>query len=342
MAHNLNAYLAAIEQDLKESLRTPDPAVAPLYQMMQYHMGWLNREFEPEEATRGKRLRPLMCLLSCEAVGGDWRRALPASSAIEILHNFTLLHDDIEDQSVTRRHRATAWSLWGIPQAVNTGDAMWAVARLAPFRLTKLGHTPEVALRVVERLDRACLQLCEGQYLDLQFEGRQGVALGDYERMIRGKTAALLSASLAIGATLGGARDEVVECYSSFGCELGLAFQITDDILGIWGDPSVTGKSAASDIVSKKKTLPVLYALQSEQEKGLTDLQGIYARPRLTAVDVAKVLGLLERAGAREYARAQVQAHHHATLQHLAAVRVTGAAHDALRELAHALLDRAC
>jgi geranylgeranyl diphosphate synthase type I len=340
MTVNLNTYLEAVEHELRVSLHVGDEHAAPLYHMMQYHMGWLNDALEPEEAPRGKRLRPAMCLLACEAVGGDWRCALPAAAAIELIHNFSLLHDDIEDNSATRRHRATVWSLWGLAQGINTGDAMWALSRLSAYRLSDLGHPAEIVLDVARRLDETCLELCTGQYLDIRFEEMDGVTLPEYERMIAGKTAALLSAALAVGALLGGAGPEVVRSYGDFGRELGLAFQITDDILGIWGDPAITGKSAASDIVTRKKTLPVLYAQRWEQEQGHADLSRIYSGPALAETEVPTVLALLERAGALDYARERAREHHERTMGHLQATGVSGPAQDALRDLALSILDR--
>lgn len=334
-------YLDAVEDDLRAALATCEGPVAPLYQMMQYHLGWLDTTLTPADAPRGKRLRPLMCLLACEAAGGAWSTALPAATAVELVHNFSLIHDDIEDDSDTRRHRPTVWSLWGIPQAINTGDAMWSAARLTCHRLTALGHPAERVLRVMGVLDRACLELCTGQYLDLAFEEQEAVSLADYMRMIEGKTAALLSAALGAGAILAGAGDAAVASYQAFGRELGLAFQITDDILGIWGDPAVTGKSAASDILTRKKTLPVLYALEWERDRGGDELARLYARPSLAEDDVPRVLAILERAGARGHAEGRAQEHVDRTLRHLAAAGGSGPAQEALGELTLSLVGRA-
>jgi geranylgeranyl diphosphate synthase, type I len=340
MSLDLTPYLDAIEADLRDALTPAEGPAVPLYWMMQYHLGWLDAALTPAKAPRGKRLRPLMCLLACEAADGQWRAALPAATAIELVHNFSLIHDDIEDNSQTRRHRATVWSLWGVPQAINTGDAMWSVARLTSHRLAALGHPPERVLRLMAVLDEACLELCTGQYLDLAFETRDTVSLADYMRMISGKTAALLSAALGAGAVLAGAADATVASYQACGRELGLAFQITDDILGIWGDPTVTGKSAASDVLARKKTLPTLHALDWERDSGGTDLARLYARPSLSADDVPAVLAILDRAGARAYAEERAQEHIDRTLRHLDESGGRGPAQAALRELALSLVGR--
>jgi geranylgeranyl diphosphate synthase type I len=340
MSDALSPYLDAIEEELRAALLAPSEQVAPLYAMMQYHLGWLDEALQPFDAPRGKRLRPLMCLLACDAARGEWHRSLPAAAAIELIHNFSLIHDDIEDDSATRRHRSTVWHLWGLAQGVNTGDTMWAVARRAVYRLREQGYDAAVVLEVAERLDATCLRLCTGQYLDIDFESRESVALAEYETMIGGKTAALLSTALAVGARLGGATDGQTAAYAEFGRELGLAFQVVDDILGIWGDPAVTGKSAATDILTRKKTLPVLYAHQWEQQYGHGDLVAMYAGETLDEAQVPQVLALLERAGARAYAHEQAEAHTRLMLAHLDEAGGREPAATALRDLALSLLDR--
>jgi len=340
MTRSLQPYLTAIEQDLRRALQCPEPMVMPLYQMMQYHLGWLDVDLRPTDTARGKRLRPLLCLLACEAVGGDWHRALPAASAIELIHNFSLVHDDIEDDSPTRRHRPTVWTLWGIAQGINTGDTMWVMSRLATLRLAEAQHDPATVLRVVHLLDETCLSLCIGQYLDIRFESVDSVTMIEYNRMIAGKTAALLSASLAAGAILGGANEATVQHYAGFGRELGLTFQIVDDILGIWGDPAITGKSAASDILERKKTIPILYALEWEQKQGHQDLSRLYAQASLTEQDIPTILSLLERAGTLEAIRRQARQHQERTLAYLDSVGITYPAQQDLRELALSLLER--
>jgi len=340
MTRPLQPYLDAIEQDLRHTLEATEPMALPLYQMMQYHLGWLDANLSPVEARKGKRLRPLMCLLACEAVVGDWRRALPAASAIELIHNFSLVHDDIEDNSATRRHRPTVWSLWGIAQGINTGDTMWVISRLSTLRLAKEGYDAETVLAIVRLLDETCLALCTGQYLDIRFESADSVTMAEYDSMVAGKTAALLSASLAVGALLGGADESATQRYAGFGRELGITFQIVDDVLGIWGDPAVTGKSAASDLLEKKKTAPILYALEWERQRGYDDLQGVYSQPALTEQDIPDILALLERAGAREAIKLQAREHQERTLAYLEPLGSGNAAQQDLMELALSLLDR--
>ncbi len=332
-----DAYLPILEEGLQQAIAVPDPRVALHYEMMAYHLGWRDEHLRPARANAGKRVRPMLCLLACEAVGGRVEDALPAAVAVELLHNFSLIHDDIEDNSPTRRHRPTVWKLWGVPQAINVGDAMFTLARRALHDLTD-HHPARRVLAAFRLFDDACVALTEGQHLDMRFEHTLDVTVDDYLFMIQGKTAALLATSVALGALLGGADEAIQEKYHAFGKNLGLAFQIVDDILGIWGDEAVTGKSAASDILSKKKTLPVLYGL-NHPEVGPT-LRDLYAGPPFTPEDVARVLDLLEQASAREYARRLAAAYHREALTALDATGITSPAQDALRAFAEDLLGR--
>jgi geranylgeranyl diphosphate synthase type I len=306
----------AVEDELRLVLAAPDDEpLASLFRMMQYHLGWVDQHFAPlQPSVTGKRLRPVLCLLACEGVGGEWRRAVPAAAAIELIHNFSLIHDDIQDQDHVRHHRPTVWHLWGVAQGINTGDAMWALARLAAHRLTQQGYSAEVVLAAIAWLDRTCLKLCQGQHLDLWFEQTEMVSPSAYVRMISGKTAALLSACTGLGALLGQAPPTAVKAMAEFGHALGLAFQVTDDILGIWGDPSVTGKPAASDIVARKKSLPVVYAMQQKAERGGDLLRQRYAQRDSGANAVAELLALIEATGARAHAERLAQEHLDAAL----------------------------
>ena len=310
-----------------------DGLIAPFFAMMRYHMGWLDTDLQPVQAPAGKRLRPLLCMLVCEAVGGQVEHALPAAAAIELVHNFSLIHDDIEDHSEMRRHRTTVWKLWGLPHGINCGDGMFSAALLQLAHLSERGVPPGRALRAQRIMLETCLRLTEGQYLDMEFERRMDVDMDGYLWMIGNKTAALIACATRLGALLGGASESVVDAYGRFGRNLGLAFQVIDDILGIWGQEDETGKSAKSDILTRKKTLPIVYVLQDPE------LQALYAR-ELTEADVDPVLAILERHQAQAYASRQAALFSARALEALQETGQTSAAHESLYEFAESLLKR--
>jgi geranylgeranyl diphosphate synthase type I len=334
------SYLPLIEAEMREVLAIPHDASAGHYQIMQYHMGWLDAEMRPVAGPAGKRIRPLLCLLACAAAGGDPRAALPAAAGLELLHNFSLLHDDIEDNSRQRRYRPTAWTIFGMPITCNAGDGMFSLAHAAFFRLAAQGVPPSAVLHALRRFDEMCVALTEGQFLDMSFERRLDVTPDDYFRMIAGKTGALLAVAPEIGAMVANAADDVCGLYRRYGAALGRAFQLQDDILGIWGDEAATGKSAASDILSKKKTLPVIYALAHEAVGAR--LTALYAGAEFTESDAPVVLAFLDEAGARPYVEALVCA---ATAEAHAALRAAAPSavpepHRILGELLDALVVR--
>jgi geranylgeranyl diphosphate synthase type I len=265
---------------------------------MRYHLGWEDRTGRPTVAGGGKMLRPALCLLCCEAVDGDWRRALPAAAALELLHNFSLVHDDIEDGSPYRHGRETVWRLWGQAQAINVGDGMFALAHLALLRLADRGVPPEQLMRATAMLNEASLRLCEGQHLDLSFEKRAEVSSDQYLTMVEGKSASLMAASTGIGAVVGDASSEVVESLREFGRLVGFAFQIRDDILGIWGDAAETGKPAGDDVRTRKKSFPIVFALGHAAEADRRTLRSIYREDTMSDEGVLEVCAILERSGA--------------------------------------------
>jgi geranylgeranyl diphosphate synthase type I len=336
----LEAYLQAVEAAMRELLAAPSPAVEPLYGMMRYHLGWVDDSFRPVRASSGKRVRPLFCLLSCEAAGGKWQDVLPVAASIELIHNFSLIHDDIEDASPTRRHRPTVWAVWGVPQAINAGDAMFTLARSAVHGLVARGILANVILAVLQCLEKTSLALCEGQHLDMAFETRAEVSLADYMLMIEGKTASLLACATETGALVGAGMHGPHAAFREFGHQLGIAFQIVDDILGIWGDPAATGKPAAADIRSRKKTLPVLHALEVFAAQKDTRLATLLAQPALSEADVATAIAYLEAAGAREQASRLASAHTERALIALTGAAPPSPARDTLQELALSLTAR--
>lgn len=331
-------FLPAIEKEMRAVLGADSSVTGsadPFYGMIHYHMGWADEELRPVGGNSGKRIRPILCLLACAAAGEDWRAAVPAAAAIEILHNFSLVHDDIQDNSPTRRGRSTLWTLWGQPQAINTGDAMFAMAHLALNRLADHNVPPTIVVRALRRFDETCVALTRGQYMDMSFETRHKVSVEDYVTMITGKTAVLIALSAELGALVAGANEQRVRAFADFGLNLGLAFQVQDDILGIWGDESVTGKSVATDITTRKKTLPVLFALEKSEV-----LRGLYDAQQPGDDFVYHVVNILDECGARGFATEQARRYTDAAMSSLAAAGPVEPAAVALDELTDILLKR--
>ncbi|MDM8000838.1 MAG: polyprenyl synthetase family protein [Dehalococcoidia bacterium] len=276
-------------------------STSPLYTMMRYHLGWVDASGGAQPSP-GKMSRPTLCLLACEATGGDWRTALPAAAAVELIHNFSLIHDDIQDQSWERRRRPTVWKVWGEAQAINAGDAMYVLAQLALFKLSEKGIPPSKVILLSTRLNEASLQLCEGQYLDIEFEKHLDITVDQYLDMIEKKTAALFAASVYFGATLGAGRQNLVSLLTSFGRNLGMAYQVQNDLQGIWGEEEDRKAAPYTDIRSKKKTLPIVYALHTAKGEERQALLDIYLRQRITTANVARVVRILEEVNARAFA----------------------------------------
>lgn len=325
--------LPAIEAELKKQIaRLNEPRTQPFYEMLTYHMGWTGEGAGPEAT--GKRIRPLLVLLITMACDSEWLHALPASAAVELIHNFSLVHDDIQDRSEKRRGRPSVWSKWGVPLAINVGDALFVLSDQAVMDLIQ--HFPsDVVLNTAAILHAACLDLTCGQYLDMSYEDREDITIDDYWLMAGNKTASLLSACTHIGALLGGGTDKKQEAYNRFGYHLGLAFQIQDDILGIWGDETKTGKSTASDLVEAKMSLPVLFGLGTKNQ--------FSKRWKLGAIapeEAANVATMLVEVGAYEYAQNVARQETQKALESLKQAEPHGRAGEALFDLAEQILKR--
>ncbi len=328
-------YLPAIEAEMRAAIASPSPELEELYGYLQYSLGWVDTQFRPKRRS-GKRLRPVLCLLTYEACGReDWERALPAAAAVELAHNFSLIHDDIEDRDTTRRGSPSLWALWGIPQAINAGDALYALSYLALIRLSDRGVPPQTVNDILRIFAQTCLRLTEGQFLDMRFETGE-VSLPAYMEMIGAKTGTLLSASCELGALIADSPTPRVEHLRAFGLHLGLAFQIQDDILGLWGDPQVTGKPVGSDLRRRKKTLPILHCLEQSRE-----FQALVAREDLSSQDVERAMELLESTQSRDWAEERAEEETGLALAALSAAGIQGPAADALFGLTQTLLRRA-
>ncbi|BCJ74270.1 dimethylallyltransferase [Catellatospora sp. IY07-71] len=268
-----------------------------------YHFGWWDADGTPATRDGGKAIRPALVLVSAEAVGGEAAAAVPGAVAVELVHNFSLLHDDIMDGDVTRRHRPTAWTVFGQAPAILAGDALLS---LGFDVLAACGHpaVPEAG----RRLNEAVQELIDGQSADLEFEERDDVRLTECLSMAEAKTAALLGGACGLGALLGGGNAAQIAALTEFGRRTGLAFQFVDDLLGIWGDPAITGKPVHSDLAGRKKSLPVIAALTSGTPAGI-ELAALYRRQGpLSPAELAHAADLVDAAGARAWARARADA----------------------------------
>ena len=333
-----------VQPALRAAVDRLDPQLRPV---VGYHLGWLDEHGQPVRTSGGKAVRPALTLLAAQAAGGQAQAAVPGAVAVELVHNFSLVHDDLMDRDVSRRHRATVWSLWGDATAVLAGDAMLSLAHEV---LLECGSP--YAARAGAVVAAGTRELVHGQALDMAFERRDRVSVAECEQMAAGKTGALMSASAAVGAVLAGAAQPVVTGLADYGAQVGLAFQLVDDLLGIWGDPAVTGKPVHSDLRAGKKSLPITWAVEHGGEAG-TALARWLARDRDGArepSDLQEAAGLVERSGARAWAAAQAARRIDQATRGLDPLAVADgdgadraealAALDQLRTLAHFVVDR--
>ncbi|MFJ3442750.1 polyprenyl synthetase family protein [Streptomyces sp. NPDC086081] len=302
-----------------------------------YHRGWCEADGTPVEtaARTGKAVRPALSLLAAAAVGGSPELAVPGAVAVELVHDFTLLHDDVIDGDALRRHRPAAWSVFGTPAAVLTGDALLVSA------LRALADVPaQRAAEAVQELVTTLLELVEGQSRDVAFEKAPEVSVAQYLAMAEGKTGSLIGCSCALGGILAGADAERVRGLREFGRRLGVAFQCADDVLGIWGRTSRSGKPVGSDLAARKKSLPVVLALSGEGAAA-ERLRALYATARpLDERDVTLARALVEEAGGREAAEQEARRQVSAALRALSWARPTPDTYRQLQDIAWAMTHR--
>ncbi len=304
---------AFLEPLMADALTALDGRSTLLAGMVRYHLGYADLALEPIDPRtidRGKRIRPAVTLLVAGAAGGDPGQAAPVAAAIELLHNFTLIHDDIQDESATRRHRATVWRSWGAKQAINAGDALFAVAHLPLFQLPRHGISAERTLAILNAFERMTIEIVAGQTLDLGFETREDVTADAYLEMISGKTSAIIRFAAWAGATIAGVDAATAARWADFGLELGLGFQIHDDLLGIWSTQAETGKRQADDIRRRKKSYPFLLLRERLDPLAQAELNAIYAQEDISEEDVARVLALMDTRNVRRDVE-RVVAHYH-------------------------------
>jgi geranylgeranyl diphosphate synthase type I len=343
----------AVYQELQRAVESAEieansihSELSTFYGQIKYHLGWIDEHFQPASANTGKYLRPTLLLLAYEVAGADGtietteneaestesaesadylRRALPIAAAIELTHCFTLIHDDIEDGDEERRHRPTLWKVWGVPQAINTGDGLFSLARMTLWKALDEGVASDVMARLGILYDRTCLAITEGQHLDLSFEEHLDIPTQTYLQVIERKTAALISCSAEMGAMLATSDQDVIERLRRFGHALGLAFQVRDDILGVWATQEELGKTPAGDIYRRKKSLPIIHALAHASLADQQCLHEIYRqRSGLTEAQVEQVLAIFERTGTKEFCYAFLEQQCHIALEALSNIATDG------------------
>ena len=309
---------------------------SPIRRMLAYAMGWVDVDGVPTLATEGKALRPTLCLLACEAAGGATADAMPAAVALELVHNFSLIHDEIQDRDDVRRHRPTLWKVWGERKALVAGNAMRVIADMALW-----GHRDrETALTVAGLVTQANLEMIEGQYMDLHFEGRMDITMDDYLAMISRKTGALIRCSLVAGAAAGSGDPATIRAFEESGKAFGMVFQVWDDYLGVWGVEAATGKPVGADIRRKKNAFPFVYAMSKAEHKDRAALLEIYGQPEVGDGDVAAAVDIMERLGARENAQELAAHHSERAVEALRGIELAPEARRDIEDVAHFLLVR--
>ncbi len=346
-------YEAMVGRELSQAV--PLLPLAELSNVMRYHLGWVDRHGQPaaSPASQGKALRPTLCVFACQALDGDSALALPAAAALELIHNFSLIHDDIQDQGYERRHQPTVWALWGAPRALVAGDAMQSVGDLSALNCAGVGVPPAVALKVSGILTESYLEMIEGQCRDLVFETKTTITVDQYLEMIALKTGALIRSAVEIGSLLATGDSATTAAFANFGSYLGRAFQIRDDFLGIWGDEKATGKTADGDIRQRKKSFPVVYALENSLGTARRELSRIYGtddlgynqrwpsnQDELEESDIVRVREVLDQVGAAGQCQQLTERSASQALDALIGVELAPWARTEMEELVHFLSRR--
>ena len=276
-----------------------------LYDVLRYHMGWVDQQGQPKSGTAPLSFQSALALASCDALGVDFRNALPVAASVDLIYNFTLVHGDVQSNRAEPGDRPSIWWVWGPAQAINAGDGLHALGRTTIMRLAQRGVAADRVLRAVELLDGACLTLCEGQYMDLEFQEKLMVTSADYHDMIGRKTGALTGCATELGAIAAGADDNVRAAYQKMGQGLGMAWQISLDIADLWGrrDDGMT----SSNMLNKKKSLPLIYALENSSLADKRALGNVYMKRVLQPEDVTQVIAILDQGGARQFAESRAR-----------------------------------
>ena len=273
--------------------------------MLSYHMGWADQHGSPEDNQSNMHLPAILALTTCEQISGDFRHALPVAAALELMHNFTAVHGDVQNGGIESQTRPSIWWVWGPSQAINAGDGLHALARSAIMRLSEKNLDPDVTLQAVKAVDEACLSFCEGQYMDLTFQDQLLVTEGDYLSMIGKKSGALPACGGSLGAICAGANETYIYQMAIFGQTLGMASQLIQDMNELWG-PKGNGMTP-SNLIQKKKSLPLIYAFENSSISIKRELGNIYMKRVLEPEDSSRVIEILNDSGAKDHSEARAK-----------------------------------
>ncbi len=276
-----------------------------LYDVLRYHLGWMDQQGQPQAGSTPLNFQPALALASCQALGGDFQNALPVAASVELIYNFTLIHGDVQAGRADPGDRPSVWWVWGPAQAINAGDGLHALGRTTMMRLAQKGVPAGRVLRAVRSLDMACLTLCEGQYMDLQFQDQMMVTTAAYLDMIGRKAGALASCAAESGAMTSGAVDDVCGKLGQMGRNMGMAWQIARDIDDLWGERG--DGMTPSNVLNKKKSLPLVHTLENSSVSVKRELGSIYMKRVLEAGDIAKMIEILDATDARQASQAKAQ-----------------------------------
>ena len=324
----LHRYQHALDEELRETFAGQEGL---LYNMILYQLGWIDEQGMALASPAEVRLHPLLCLLSCDALSGKFELALPAAATVELVYNYSLVHEDLQSGSPNRGQRPTAWWIWGPGQAINAGDGMHALARLTLMRLHDREVPIATVLKAIRLLDQSCLSMCEGQHLDLAFQEKLDVGVESYLKMAAGKMGALMSCAMGLGALTANGDDAVVEAFKECGRNLGIAHQIKYDIDEI--KRSALGEAPSSNLLNKKKLLPVVYAMETGEIRTKRELGAVYFKRVLEPSDVQQVIGILKERSALEYAHEKLSDHYRRAIESLKGVDLDSRGREELENL---------
>ncbi len=330
-------YQESIDFALRDRL---SGSTSSLYSMLRYAMGWSDTSGSPVSAPQGKALRPTLCLLTCEAICGEYKQALAPAVALELIHNFSLIHDDIQDRDEYRRHRPTVWKVWGEPKALTAGNVMRIVADTTMEGPRGDSVSVEDVVTVTEVLTEASLEMIEGQHLDVAFEGRSDIGMKSYLDMISRKTGALIRTPMHVGSIMGTDDQAIIQSFRECGRSLGYVFQIRDDVLGIWSEENTTGKPVGADIRRKKNSLPIVHAMSQADRVQKQALEHVYEKETVEDADVETVLDIMDSLGTEAFANSMAADHCERGLEWLQGVEIHADARAEIEELSTFLLIR--